>query len=58
MFVAFLHDTNPAAFDLMMQAVLDGRPFAEAVETGYHTGLERLWLRFLRSAAQSTGAAE
>jgi hypothetical protein len=49
MFVALLHDTNTAAFGAMMQAILDGRPFAEAVETGYHTGLEALWLRFARA---------
>ena len=42
----------------MMQAILDGRPFAEAVETGYHASVEGLWLRFQRSLAQSTGAAE
>jgi hypothetical protein len=58
MFVAFLRDTNPAAFATMMQAILDGRPFAEAVETGYHTDLEALWLRFVRLPGQSTGAAE
>ena len=49
MFVAFLRDTNPAAFATMMQAILDGRPFAEAVETGYQTDVEGLWLRFVRS---------
>jgi hypothetical protein len=49
MFVAFLHDTDPAAFGLMMQAILDGRPFADAVDAGYHTDVEALWLRFERS---------
>jgi len=49
MFVAFLHDTNPAAFDAMTRAILDGHPFAEAVETGYQTDLQALWLRFVRS---------
>ena len=51
MFVAFLHDTNPAAFDAMMRAILDGRPFAEAAETGYQTDLQALWLRFVRATA-------
>ena len=50
MFVAFLRDSNPAAFAAMMQAILDGRPFAEAVETGYQTDIEALWLRFVRSS--------
>jgi hypothetical protein len=58
MFVAFLRDTNPAAFATMMQAILDGRPFAEAVETGYHADVEGLWLRFVRLSGQSTGASE
>jgi hypothetical protein len=49
MFVGFLRDTNPAAFTTMMQAILDGRPFAEAVETGYHSDVEALWLRFVKS---------
>jgi hypothetical protein len=31
MFVVFLHDTNPADFARMMNAILDGRPLAEAV---------------------------
>jgi len=51
MFVAFLRDTDPAAFTAMMQAILDGRPFAEAVETGYHTDLEALWLRFVKTTS-------
>ena len=58
MFVAFLRDSNPAAFATMMQAILDGRPFAEAVETGYHTDVEGLWLRFMRSLGQPPRAGE
>jgi len=49
MFVAFLQDTDPAAFAAMMRAILDGQPFADAVETGYHTDVEGLWLRFRKS---------
>ena len=37
---------------VMMQAILDGRPFAEAVETGYQTDLEALWLRFVKSTEE------
>ena len=47
MFVTFLHDTDPVAFARMMNAILDGRPFAEAVATAYQTDLETLWLRFI-----------
>src|ERR1700730_17196340 len=46
LFVAFLHDTNPPGFARMMNAILDGHPFAEAVATGYDTDLHTLWLRF------------
>jgi hypothetical protein len=52
LFVAFLHDTDAVAFDAMMRAILDGHPFGEAVETGYHTSLQALWLRFVRSTAK------
>jgi len=48
LFVAFLRDTDPVGFARMMNAVLDGRPFAEAVTTGYETDLHTLWLRFVR----------
>jgi hypothetical protein len=50
MFVAFLHDANPIGFAHMMNAILDDRPFAEAVTTGYGTDLQTLWLRFVQAA--------
>ena len=46
LFVAFLHDTNPTSFAQMMDGILDGRPLAEAVVTGYGTDLPALWSRF------------
>jgi hypothetical protein len=49
LFVAFLHDTNPAGFARMMKAILDGHPLAEAVATGYDTDLHTLWLRFVQA---------
>jgi hypothetical protein len=52
MFVAFLHDTDPAGFARMMAAILEDRSFAEAVTMGYGTDLQSLWLRF--ALAQST----
>jgi len=52
MFVTFLHDTDPAGFARMLNAILDDRSFAEAVATGYGTDLQALWLRFAQ--AQST----
>jgi hypothetical protein len=53
LFVAYLRDSDPAAFATMMQALLDGQPFGEAVETGYHTGLQSLWLRFLKTTSKN-----
>ena len=50
LFVTFLHDANPVGFARMMNAILDGRPFAEAVTTGYETDLQMLWLRFVQAA--------
>jgi hypothetical protein len=47
LFVTFLHDTNPDGFARMMDAILDGYPFAEAVMTGYETDLHKLWSRFV-----------
>src|SRR5262245_46275905 len=49
LFVAFLHETNPVGFARMMNAIIDGRPFAEAVTTGYETDLRMLWLHFVQA---------
>jgi hypothetical protein len=49
LFVTFLHDTNPGGFSRMMNAILDDRPFAEAVTTGYETDLPTLWSRFAQA---------
>lgn len=49
LFVTFLHDRDAAGFARMMAAVLDERPFAEAVTAGYGTDLHALWAEFLRA---------
>jgi hypothetical protein len=49
MFVTFLHDSDTAGFDRMMNAVLNGRPFGEAVATGYRTNVVTLWQKFAAS---------
>ncbi len=49
LFVAFLRDTSPAGFARMIAAILDGRPFAEAVTTGYETDLHALWSDFVKA---------
>jgi hypothetical protein len=50
LFMTFLRDTNPVDFSRMMNAILDGRPFAEAVTTGYETELHTLCLHFVQTA--------
>jgi hypothetical protein len=49
LFVTFLHDTDPVGFARMMNAILDGRPLAESVPTGYETDLPTLWLSFVQA---------
>jgi len=58
MFTAFLRDSNPAAFARLMNALLDGRPFAEAVRASYGADLNALWDQFVRRLENSgtTGA--
>jgi hypothetical protein len=46
MFVSFLHDTDTPGFARMMNAILDGRPFVEAVDTGYRQDVQSLWQKF------------
>jgi hypothetical protein len=50
LFVAFLHDTSPAGVARMMDTVLDGHPFAEAVMVGYETDIDALWTQFLQAS--------
>jgi hypothetical protein len=49
MFVKYLRDSDGPAFDRMMNAILDDRPFAEAVAIGYHDNVRSLWQRFVKS---------
>jgi hypothetical protein len=52
MFVNYLRESDRPAFDRMMNAVLDGRAFAEAVNAGYHTDVRSLWQGFVKSNAE------
>jgi hypothetical protein len=49
LFVTFLQRRDPEGFARMMAAVLDGRPFVEAVANGYGTDLHELWSDFVRA---------
>jgi hypothetical protein len=52
MFVSFLHDTDTPGFARMMNAILEGRPFVEAVDTGYHQDVQSLWQKFATASAE------
>jgi hypothetical protein len=52
MFVAYLHDSDAPGFARMMNAILDRRPFVEAVEAGYHRDVQSLWQKFAGTSAE------
>jgi hypothetical protein len=52
MFVTYLHDSDRQAFAGMMNAILDGRPFVEAVTVGYSEDIQSLWNRFAQISAE------
>jgi hypothetical protein len=50
MFVTWLRDTDGPGFARMMNAILDGRPFADAVAEGYHRDVQALWQKFAEAS--------
>jgi hypothetical protein len=52
MFVSYLHDSDAPGFARMMDAVLDGRPFVEAVDAGYHQDVRVLWQKFAETSTE------
>jgi hypothetical protein len=52
MFVAYLHDLDGPGFARMMNAILDGRPFVEAVAVGYQQDVHALWQKFAPTSAE------
>jgi len=52
MFVTYLHDADAPGFARMMNAILDGRPFADAVTAGYHQDVQSLWQKFAHASAE------
>jgi hypothetical protein len=36
----------------MVNAILDGRPFVDAVDTGYHQDVHSLWQKFAQARAE------
>jgi hypothetical protein len=51
MFVNYLRESDGPAFERMMNAILDGRPFAEAVAVSYHQDVHGLWQKFVQNSA-------
>jgi hypothetical protein len=49
MFVAYLRESDRPAFDRMLNAIFDGRTFAQAVTIGYHDDARSLWQKFIAS---------
>ena len=52
MFVTYLHDSDGPVFARMMNAILDGRSFVEAVTVGYHEDIQSLWKRFAQTSTE------
>jgi hypothetical protein len=50
-FVNYLRESDGRAFDRMMNAILDGHTFAEAVTVGYHDDVRSLWQKFIKSSS-------
>jgi len=51
MFLSYLRESDRPAFDRTMNAILDGRPFVEAVTVGYHDDVRSLWEAFIKSSS-------
>jgi hypothetical protein len=49
MFVAYLRESDGPAFNRMMNAILNGSTFAEAMTIGYHDDMQSLWQKFMTS---------
>ena len=51
MFVNYLRESDGPAFDHMMNAILDGRAFAEAVTDGYHDDVRVTVAKSIKSSS-------
>jgi hypothetical protein len=52
MFVSYLHDSDTPGFARMMNAILDGKRFVEALDAGYHQDVQSLWQQFAQAGAE------
>lgn len=53
LFVAFMHDSDPVAFEKMLKLVAAKTAFSEAVASSYHKRLPSLWSSFLCGISNS-----
>jgi hypothetical protein len=51
MFVSWLHDSDAPGFARVMESILDGRSFVQAVDAGYHQDVQALWQKFTQTGA-------
>src|SRR5262249_46580409 len=58
MLLSYLRDSDQPAFDRMMNAILDGRTFVQAVTIGYHDDVRSLWKAFIRSNSDQNDLVE
>jgi hypothetical protein len=52
MFVSYLRESDGPSFDRMMNAILEGRAFTEAVTGGYHADVQSLWQNFTQKTGE------
>jgi len=52
MFVSYLHDSDAPGFARMMNAILDRRPFVEAVAAGYQQDVHSLWQKYAQTGTE------
>ena len=50
MFVGWLHDSDTPGFARMMNVILDGHRFVEAVDVGFHQDVHSLWQKFAQTS--------
>jgi hypothetical protein len=51
MFVNYLRQSDGPGFDRLMNAILDGGAFPQAVTVGYHDNVQSLWQKFIKASS-------
>jgi hypothetical protein len=61
MFIEYLRETDPSAFQTALQGLLDGEPFQDSFQRAYGRKIASYWIPFtqsLKASIDSTGIAE